>query len=333
MGLKYIRLENSIVEKRVQLVTGAAGFIGQKVSQLLLERGDIVIGIDNMNDYYDIRLKQYRLEILNGYSNFSFFEIDIENLDDLRPLFKKYNFSTVFNIAARAGVRYSMENPWIYLRTNSEGTLNLLECMKEFSVKKFILSSTSSLYAGLPMPFSEDLPVNTPISQYAASKKSAEAFAYTYHKQYGIDVTVVRYFTVFGPLGRPDMAPYRFCKWVLEGKAIKLNGDGNQSRDFTFIDDIAQGTILAEKNLGYEIVNLGGGKEPITINKFINYIEDITGKKAIIEHLPPHSADMESTMADIRKAKALLNWEPTIGVREGLEIMLKDVGQFKYSEY
>ena len=226
-----------------------------------------------------------------------------------------------------------MENPWIYLRTNSEGTLNLLECMKEFSVKKFILSSTSSLYAGLPMPFNEDLPVNTPISQYAASKKAAEAFAYTYHKQYGIDVTVVRYFTVFGPLGRPDMAPYRFCKWIIEGKPIKLNGDGNQSRDFTYIDDIASGTILAEKNLGYEIVNLGGGKEPITINQFISLIEEITGKKAIIEHLPFHSADMDSTMADIRKAKRILNWEPTIGVREGLEKMLKKIGQFEYLEY
>lgn len=321
------------MEKKVQLVTGAAGFIGHKVSQLLLERGDHVIGIDNLNNYYDVNLKNYRLETLKRYPNFSFYKIDIENISDLRLIFGKYKFSTVFNIAARAGVRYSMVNPWIYLRTNSEGTLNLLECMKEFSVQKFVLSSTSSLYAGLPMPFSEDLPVNTPISQYAASKKAAEAFAYTYHKQYGIDVTVVRYFTVFGPLGRPDMAPYRFCKWVLEGKPIKLNGDGNQSRDFTYIEDIAKGTILAEKNLGYEIVNLGGGKEPITINEFISLIEKNTGKKAIIEHFPSHSADMDSTMADIRKAKRMLNWEPTVGVREGLERMLKEIRQFEYMEY
>lgn len=320
------------MEKKIQLVTGTAGFIGQKVSQLLLERGDIVIGVDNLNDYYDISLKNYRLETLKKYPNFAFYKIDIENLSDLRLIFKKYKFSTVFNIAARAGVRYSMENPWIYLRTNSEGTLNLLECMKEFSVQKFVLSSTSSLYAGLPMPFNEDLPVNTPISQYAASKKAAEAFAYTYHKQYGIDVTILRYFTVYGPLGRPDMAPYRFCKWILENKPIKLFGDGNQSRDFTYVDDIARGTLLAEKPLGYEIINLGGGKEPITINQFISYIEELTGIKAIVQYYPPHSADMDSTMADIQKARQLLGWQPSIGVKEGLELMLKDTSQFMYNE-
>ena len=285
-----------------------------------------------MNDYYDVRLKEFRLELLNKFSEFTFAKIDIENLNELKLLFQKYHVITVFNIAARAGVRYSMENPWVYLRTNSEGTLNLLECMKDFGVKKFVLSSTSSLYAGLAMPFNEDLPVNTPISQYAASKSAAEAFSYTYHKQYGIDVTILRYFTVFGPLGRPDMAPYRFCKWVLEDKPIKLFGDGSQSRDFTYIDDIARGTLLAEKPLGFEIINLGGGKEPITINQFISYIEELTGKKAIIQYLPSHSADMGYTMANIQKAKRLLDWEPTIGVKEGLKRMLSDTTQFVYNE-
>lgn len=317
---------------KLVLVTGAAGFIGQKICQFLLERGDNVIGIDNLNDYYDVRLKEFRLQSLQKFPGFIFLKIDIENFLELRYLFSKHPFDTIYNIAARAGVRYSMENPWVYLRTNSEGTLNLLECMKDFGVKKFILSSTSSLYAGLPMPFNEDLPVNTPISQYAASKSAAEAFAYTYHKQYDIDVTVLRYFTVFGPLGRPDMAPYRFCKWVLEGKPIKLYGDGTQSRDFTYVDDIAKGTLLAEKSFGYEIINLGGGKEPITINNFIAYIEEITGKKANIQYYPSHSADMEYTMANIQKAKQLLDWEPTIGVKEGLQRMLSDTSQFKYNE-
>lgn len=318
---------------KTQLVTGAAGFIGQKVALLLLERGDYVIGIDNLNDYYDVRIKEARLKELLKYPNFHFYNNDVEDLNSLKTIFSKFSFSTVFNLAARAGVRYSMENPWVYLRTNSEGTLNILECMKEFHVKKFILSSTSSLYAGLPMPFKEDLPVNTPISQYAASKKAAEAFAYTYHKQYGIDVTILRYFTVYGPLGRPDMAPYRFCKWILEGKQIKLFGDGMQSRDFTYVDDIARGTILAEKELGYEVINLGGGKDPITILEFIKLIEEATGKKAKIEYLPVHSADMESTMADISKAKDILDWEPEVGIKEGIISMLKNIDDFQYSEY
>lgn len=321
------------MENNIVLVTGAAGFIGQKICQLILERGDKVIGIDNMNDYYDVCLKEFRLQKLQKFPRFTFYKIDIENFSELKLLFEKYEFSSIFNIAARAGVRYSMKNPWVYLRTNSEGTLNLLECMKDFGVKKFILSSTSSLYAGMPPPFMEDLPVGTPISQYAASKSAAEAFSYTYHKQYGIDVSVLRYFTVFGPLGRPDMAPYRFCKWILEDKPLVLYGNGEYTRDFTYVDDIAKGTILAEKNLGYEIINLGGGRKPISINMFIRHIEEITGKTAIIEYKPVNSADMECTMANIEKAKRILGWEPQVDVKEGLEIMLRDKSQFKYKEF
>lgn len=306
------------------LVTGAAGFIASRVCEMLLEKGEQVVGLDNMNDYYDVRLKEYRLNRLLKHPGFTFYKADIENLKDLRPIFKANAFRSVFNLAARAGVRYSMENPWVYLSTNTEGTLNLLELMKDFEVKKFILASTSSLYAGLPMPFTEVLPVNTPISPYAASKKAAEAFAYTYHRQYGIDVSILRYFTVFGPGGRPDMAPYRFAKWVLEGTPISLYGDGTQTRDFTYVDDIARGTILAEKPLGYEIINLGGGKEPITINQFIEWIEEISGKKAAINYLSRHSADMESTMANIDKARQLLGWEPTVDTYEGLKEMLKN---------
>ena len=312
------------------LVTGSSGFIASRVCEMLLEKGELVVGVDNMNDYYDIRLKQYRLEKLLKYSNFIFHQVDIENLAKLRPIFMSNNFRAVYNLAARAGVRYSMENPWIYMRTNAEGTLNLLELMKDYNVSKFILASTSSLYAGLQMPFTEDLPVNTPISPYAASKKAAEAFAYTYHRQYGIDVSILRYFTVFGPGGRPDMAPYRFAKWVLEGTPITLYGDGTQTRDFTYIDDIARGTILAEKSLGYEIINLGGGKEPVTINQFIAWIEDLTGLKAIINYLPAHSADMQESMANIEKAKKLLDWEPETSTFNGLKAIIEQPEKLVY---
>ncbi len=312
------------------LVTGAAGFIAHKVCQMLLERGDTVVGIDNMNDYYDVRMKQYRLDILKAYDNFSFQLMDIESLEAVRSLFASHKFKTVFNLAARAGVRYSMENPWVYLRTNAEGTLNLLEVMKVHGVKKMVLASTSSLYAGLPMPFNESLPVNTPISPYAASKKAAEMMAYTYHNQYGIDVSVVRYFTVFGPLGRPDMSIYRFVKWIMEDAPITLYGDGLQARDFTYVDDIARGTILAEKELGFEVINLGGGNRPVDMLTIIRWIEESLGKQAKINRFPPHSADMKATWADIDKAKNLLGWQPEIGTREGLERMIALKDQFGF---
>ncbi len=312
------------------LVTGAAGFIASRVCEMLLEKGESVVGLDNMNDYYDVELKEYRLSKLTNHPNFIFYKADIEKIEDLKSIFEKHDFRSVFNLAARAGVRYSMENPWVYLRTNTEGTLNLLELMKDFGVEKFILASTSSLYAGLPMPFNESSNVNTPISPYAASKQAAEAYAYTYHKQFGIDVTILRYFTVFGPGGRPDMAPYRFVKWILEGTPIKLYGDGSQSRDFTYIDDIARGTILSEKPLGFEIINLGGGKEPVTINQFIKCIELMTGKNAVIKNLPFNSVDMYETMANIEKAKRILGWTPKVDINEGLKIILNDSNKFYF---
>ena len=312
------------------LVTGAAGFIASRVCEMLLEKGELVVGIDNMNDYYDVRLKEYRLSKLTNHPNFVFYKADIEEIEDLRPIFEKHNFRSVFNLAARAGVRYSIENPWVYLRTNTEGTLNLLELMKDYGVGKFVLASTSSLYAGLPLPFDESSNVNAPISPYAASKQAAEAYAYTYHKQFGIDVTILRYFTVFGPGGRPDMAPYRFAKWILEGTPIRLYGDGSQSRDFTYIDDIARGTILSEKLLGFEIINLGGGKEPVQINQFINWIEELTGKNAIIQYLPFNSVDMFETMASIDKAKLLLKWIPEIDTYNGIELILKNKDLFNF---
>ena len=286
---------------------------------MLLEAGHRVVGVDNLNDYYDVRLKTHRLERLRSFDNFEFFQIDIEDTSAVLDLFSTYKFETVLNLAARAGVRYSMANPFVYMGTNGLGTLNLLEGMRAHGGKKFVLASTSSLYAGLPMPFLESLPVNTPISPYASSKKSAEAMSFTYHHLYNVDVTILRYFTVYGPGDRPDMAIHRFIQWIDKGVPIKLYGDGEQSRDFTFVDDIAKGTIAATKSLGYEIINLGGGNNPITINSVIEKIEGLLGKKAKVNHLPVHKADMVSTWANIEKANQLLDWAPNVSLDEGLE--------------
>jgi UDP-glucuronate 4-epimerase len=301
------------------LVTGAAGFIGEKTCQFLLKSGNRVVGIDNMNDYYDVRLKEHRLKPLLTYSNFAFYKIDIEKLSALNNVFSDNNFDAVINLAARAGVSYSMENPHVYMSTNAQGTLNILEMLRKYGIEKMVLASTSSLYAGQTMPFNEDLPVNTPISPYAASKKAAEVMSYTYHYLYGIDISVVRYFTVYGPAGRPDMSIFRFIKWIDEGTPIELFGDGTQARDFTYVDDIADGTIRALKRVGYEVINLGGGKNPISLNYVIGQIEERLGKKATIGKKPFHKTDIKETWADIRKAKEILDWEPSVSLEDGLK--------------
>jgi len=301
------------------LVTGVAGFIASKTAEMLLKAGERVIGVDNINDYYDVRIKNNRLETLRKYPDFIFYKLDIEDINSLKYLFEKNKFEAVINLAARAGVRYSMENPHIYMTTNAIGTLNILELMKDNKVKKMVLASTSSLYAGQSMPFIETLPVNTPISPYAASKKAAEAMCYSYHYLYGLDISVVRYFTVYGPSGRPDMCMFRFIKWIDEGSPIELFGDGTQSRDFTFVDDIARGTIKAIKNVGYEIINLGGGQNPVSLNTIIKEIEKLLGKKAKFDYKPFHKADIKETWANISKAKDILDWEPNIDVYEGIK--------------
>ena len=305
------------------LVTGAAGFIASQVSKLLLDQGNHVVGVDNLNDYYDVRLKNWRLEQIKAHphaENFSFACLDIEDQAKLSDLFKAESpFDAVLNLAARAGVRYSMENPHVYLSTNAEGTLNLLECMRVHGCKKLVLASTSSLYAGQKMPFTEDLAVNEPLSPYAASKKAGELMAYSYHKLYQMDVSVVRYFTVFGPAGRPDMSPYRFIKWIAEEETIQMFGDGSQSRDFTYVDDIARGTIAAIQDVGYEIINLGGGRNPVSLNTIISKLEELLDKKAKIDHKPFHVADLMETRADISKAKNLVGWEPQVSLDQGLE--------------
>ena len=300
------------------LVTGVAGFIASKVARQLLSDGARVVGVDNMNDYYDVRLKQHRLDDLTRNEGFQFEPIDIEHRSDVAKLFQECGFSAVLNLAARAGVRYSMENPHVYFTTNTLGNLNLLELMREHQVRKYVLASTSSLYAGQPMPFDESLPVNQPISPYAASKKAAEVTAYSYHHLFDIDVSVVRFFTVYGPAGRPDMSIMRFIHWIDTGRPIQMFGDGEQKRDFTYVDDIAQGTIAASQDVGYEIINLGGGNQPTSMNEIIHVIETLLDKQAQVDYLPAHPADMQATWANIEKAKRLLNWEPQVGIPEGL---------------
>lgn len=299
------------------LVTGAAGFIASKVCEFLLAEKHTVIGVDNLNDYYDVRLKHWRLSQLQSGRGFIFYPLDIENLTALDKVFGAHPFAAVFNLAARAGVRASLREPDRYERTNVEGERNVLACQVKHGVKKHILASSSSLYAGCPMPFTEDQPVENPQSPYAETKRKAEELALVYHQEHGIDVSVLRYFTVFGPAGRPDMAPFRFIKWIDEGRPIKMYGDGTQARDFTYVDDIARGTILAAKPLGYEIINLGGGRNPLTLNAVINLIERALSKTARISTQPASPADMKETWADIAKAQRLLGWTPEISAEEG----------------
>ena len=302
---------------RTVLLTGCAGFIGWKTGELLLSKGDTVVGIDEMNHYYDVRLKEWRLAQLKSHPNFTFYKGDIADESFVAQVFENYSFDAVVNLAARAGVRYSLVDPQVYLHTNAKGTLALLECCRRFGVKKFLLASTSSLYAGSPMPFREDLPVNEPLSPYAASKKAAEAMCYSYHYLYGIDVTVTRYFTVYGPAGRPDMSIFRFIKYVDEGTTLTIYGDGTQSRDFTYVDDIANGTVAALKEVGYQVINLGNNR-PHGLMEALSLVEGYLGKKAKIEYRPFHKADMMATWAEIEKAKRLLNWEPKIDLAEGI---------------
>jgi UDP-glucuronate 4-epimerase len=300
------------------LVTGAAGFIGWRTADSLLRQGFEVVGIDNLNDYYSVSLKRYRLRELEHCANFTFREADIEKKEDMDRIFRGHAIDAVIHLAARAGVRYSVQNPHVYVSTNVQGTLNLLELMREYRVTKVVLASSSSLYAGQKMPFSEDLPVNLPLSPYAASKKAAEMLAYTYHHLYGIDVSVLRYFTVYGPAGRPDMSPFRFIKWIDEGTELIVYGDGSQTRDFTYVDDIADGTIKALKSVGFEVINLGENR-PHALGQLIRLIELRLKKKAKVAYHPFQGSDMKETWADITKAGNVLGWRPKVSFAEGIK--------------
>ncbi len=307
------------------LVTGTAGFIASKVAEFLLADGHTVVGVDNLNEAYDVRLKEWRLAQIQDHPCFTFKPLDITDLEAARALFQASDppFDAVINLAAWAGVRRSVKDPWIYLDTNAKGTLNLLELCRHHGVEKFVLASTSSLYGkDNPMPYREDQDTSRPLSPYAASKKAAEAMCYTYHYLYDLDVTVFRYFTVYGPAGRPDMSLFRFTQWIFEGRPVTIYGDGTQKRDFTFVDDIARGTIAGLKPLGYELINLGSDT-PVVLMDTIREIESLTGREANLVYEPSHPADVYATWADISKAERLLGWRPQTSYREGIAALVR----------
>jgi UDP-glucuronate 4-epimerase len=300
------------------LVTGAAGFIGARISEMLLDQGHTVLGLDNLNDAYDVRLKDWRLGRLTGRSGFQFLKLDISDRLALLGELAGVRCDAVINLAARAGVRSSVEIPWTYVETNTNGVLNLLEFCRHQNVPKFILASTSSLYgANPPLPTPETAESDHPLQPYAASKKGAEALAYSYHHLFGIDVTVFRFFTVYGPAGRPDMVMFRFCQWIAEGRPVRITGDGSQSRGFTYVDDIARGAIQGLKPLGYELINLGG-HETITINDMVAVLERKLGRKANLQYIDRNPADVQENWANVEKAGRLLGWEPQVGLDEGI---------------
>ncbi len=307
------------------LVTGCAGFIGWMVSKKLLDSGYSVLGVDNINNYYDPRIKEWRLKTLSGHRNFVFNKLDIADYGKLKTAMEPKqvtrllngHLDAVINLAARAGVRASVEDPWVYLDTNVKGTLNLLECCKNYGIKKFVLASTSSLYGLNDMPFRESDNTDHPLAPYSATKKAAEALCYTYHYLHGADISIPRYFTVYGPAGRPDMSIFRFIRNIDTGKAIPVFGDGKQKRDFTYIGDIADGTLKCMQPFGYEIFNLGSDN-PLELMHVIHLIEENLGKKAKVEWLERHPADVPATWADIEKSRRLLKWAPTVNIEEGI---------------
>ena len=299
------------------LVTGTGGFIGSQVAELLLADRHQVTGIDNINDAYDPALKRWRLERLQGSESFTFHQLDIGDLSELGRLFST-GFDAVINLAARAGLRQSVENPWVYFEANVTGALNLLELCREFGVRKFVQASTSSVYGDdTPRPFVEGGQTSRPLSPYASSKKAAETLIYTYHHLHGLDATVLRYFTVYGPAGRPDMSIFRFIRGIAEGEPITVFGDGKQERDFTHVEDVARGTVAALKPLGYEIINLGSDR-PVVLSDLISLIEDAVGKRAVITHEPRHAVDVLATWGDIHRAEQLLGWRPQVSLEDGI---------------
>lgn len=305
------------------LVTGAAGFIGSHTSKRLLEAGETVIGLDELNDYYDPAWKLDNLEKLKKYPNFHFYKADIRDLSTLKKIFANCSFDAIVHLAARAGVRPSIEQPLLYEEVNVKGTLHLLELARQHEIKQFVFASSSSVYGDQSqVPFRETDPVNAPISPYAATKKAGEMLCHTYSHLYDINCICLRFFTVYGPNGRPDMAPYIFTKAILEGKKIKKFGDGNTKRDYTYIDDIVSGIVASiDLNRRFETINLGNSN-PISLNEFITTLEQITGLKMQIEELPMQAGDVKQTYANIDKANELLNYKPQTTFQIGLQKMV-----------
>lgn len=327
------------------LVTGAAGFIGSRCAEMLAGRGDEVVGIDNINDYYSPELKFYRLRragieadaslrmghrtVSRKWPNYTFLRLDIEDKGALDMLFDQVKFDKIIHLAAQAGVRYSIENPYAYMHSNWIGFLNILECCRNFNVEHLVYASSSSVY-GLnhKVPFSEDDVVISPVSLYAASKKSNELMAHAYCKLYGIACTGLRYFTVYGPAGRPDMAPMLFAKAISSGKPIKVFNNGDMMRDFTYIDDIANGTLMvldktpdgteATNGLPYKVYNIGLGS-PVRLTDFIAEIETNLGQKAEKILLPMQPGDVSRTWADTTKLETEIGYKPKVTLNEGIK--------------
>jgi len=298
------------------LVTGCCGFIGSHTCEYLLKNNETVLGIDNMNNYYDVSKKYDNLKILEYYSNFTFLKESIVTtsaISDWKP-------DVICHLASMAGVRYSIENPMVYIKTNIEGFINILEQAKQVGVKNIVFASSSSVYGlNKKVPFSEDDAIETCNSPYACSKYAMEIFGKTYNQLYGMKLIGLRFFTVYGPRGRPDMAPYKFLKAIHTGEMFLKYGEGNSSRDYTYISDIVSGVMASiyNKNISYGIYNLGNSS-PINLNDFIQLCEKVTGKKAIYKQIENQLGDVPHTYADISNAKRDLDYEPKIGLEEGL---------------
>lgn len=306
------------------LVTGCAGFIGSCLCTRLVKGGKQVVGLDNLNDYYNPSWKLENIKHIRNHEGFKFIKGDILDEKLLSSLFKKQKIGCVVHLAARAGVRPSIVSPELYEEVNVRGTLNMLEVAKNHKIKKFVFASSSSVYGNVSkVPFSENDPVSFPVSPYAATKKSGELLCYTYSHLFSLPVVCLRFFTVYGPRGRPDMAPYLFTKAIFEGQPINKFGDGTTSRDYTYIDDIIKGIISAiNYRCKYEIFNLGNS-HPVTLNEFIDSLEIISGKKTIIKKMPMQPGDVKTTYADIRKAEKYLGYNPQTGFFEGLKKFVK----------
>ncbi len=308
------------------ILTGAAGFIGSHLAKRLLESGCEVIGLDNINDYYDVSLKHYRLEKLKKYNNFTFILCDIADKEKVNEIFAEQKADIVVNLAAQAGVRYSIENPQAYIDSNVIGFFNILEACRNNPVKHLVYASSSSVYGNSDkIPFSVDDRVDNPISLYAATKKTNELMAYTYSHLYGIPATGLRFFTVYGPAGRPDMAYFSFTKKILAGEPIKLFNYGELERDFTYVDDIVEGimniipTVPEEKNgAKAKVYNIGNNK-PVALKDFVAALEEAIGERAKIEYLPMQPGDVYRTYADISELEKDFGFKPQTDIRTGLK--------------
>lgn len=312
--------------KKTILVTGSAGFIGFHVTKKLLETGNKVIGIDSLNNYYEPKLKKDRNKILLESKNYKFYKLNLKNEKELKKIFTENKIDKICHLAAQAGVRYSLENPLAYEESNLKGFINIIECARHFKVKDFIYASSSSVYGKNEMGkkgFKESDEVNQPISLYAATKKANELIAYNYHHLFGINCTGLRFFTVYGPYGRPDMAIYIFTKNILAGKNIDVYNYGKMFRDFTYIDDIVNGIIGAlEKSYPYEIFNLGNSNT-VKLKYLIKTIEKNLEQKAKIKLKPIQPGDVEKTFANISKAKKMLNFSPKTKIEKGIRNFVK----------